>query len=175
MNLREVPGYPKYKVSDTGEVYSYVVSAEGRRKKTVVGKDGYERVSLVRDSGVNDTRYVHRIVAEAFLERKEGCEDVNHKDMVKTNNRVENLEWVTHRENLMKAVAVLGWWGKRDANARPIERREVGSDTWERWASARAWAAVSGNVNRAANVWHALQHGRVAYGAYWRYAERKAA
>lgn len=49
-------------------------------------------------------RYVHRLVASAFLERPEGKVEVNHKDGNRLNNHVSNLEWVTHRENMTHSI-----------------------------------------------------------------------
>jgi hypothetical protein len=46
---------------------------------------------------------VHRLVAEAFCPKREGCHFVDHLDMVKTNNCFDNLEWVTHAENMQRA------------------------------------------------------------------------
>lgn len=51
------------------------------------------------------TKTVHRYVAEAFCEKRDGCANVNHIDHDKTNNRADNLEWVTHAENMQKAHA----------------------------------------------------------------------
>lgn len=63
---------------------------------------GYKRitVTLKRGDGKRGKDFkVHRLVAEAFLEKPKGCNVVNHKDFNPTNNRVDNLEWVTDKEN----------------------------------------------------------------------------
>ena len=62
--------------------------------------DGYLRVSLK-----NNTLKVHRLVAFAFLEKTSDKNIVNHKNGIKTDNRVENLEWCTELENRQHAVA----------------------------------------------------------------------
>ena len=63
------------------------------------GCRGYVGVNLSKD-GKRYGRLVHRLVAEAFIERPDGLYEVNHKDEDKTNNSVENLEWCDHRYNM---------------------------------------------------------------------------
>lgn len=63
---------------------------------------GYRVVTLC-EGGRQHKRYVHRLIAEAFHGPPLGL-NVNHKDGDKTNNRVENLEWVTARENNQHAI-----------------------------------------------------------------------
>ena len=57
---------------------------------------GYLQVNL---GVIRNTTFVHRLVAEAFIPNPLGATDVDHIDGNKSNNRVENLRWVTHKEN----------------------------------------------------------------------------
>lgn len=66
--------------------------------KTRLDKDGYVLVNLSKDKSQN-TYKVHRLVAAAFIENKDIKPEVNHKDKNKSNNKIDNLEWVTAKEN----------------------------------------------------------------------------
>jgi hypothetical protein len=55
-------------------------------------------------NGKRTPRYVHVLVAEAFIPRPKGLCEVNHKDFDKTNCSVDNLEWVSHKGNCQHAV-----------------------------------------------------------------------
>lgn len=74
-----------------------------RMLKPTADKDGYMRVILFAD-GKKVGRGIHRLVAESFIKNINGNEFVNHKDGVKNNNNVSNLEWVTAKENTMHAL-----------------------------------------------------------------------
>ena len=85
----------RYSVSTQGEVYSHL---SGRFLKVcVTGRVPYCRVTLVHESGSHQTKLVHRLVAETFLEGSGEC--VRHISGDSTDNRVENLEWGSYREN----------------------------------------------------------------------------
>ena len=63
---------------------------------------GYQNVMLQR-SGRTERRYVHHLVAEAFICESPNGRQINHKDGNKENNTPENLEWVTPSENIQHA------------------------------------------------------------------------
>lgn len=92
-------------------------------RKLNLRKDGYLQVSINRSSYL-----AHRIVAECFIENKKNLPKINHKDGVKTNNCIENLEWVTQRENIIHARDILGVkynLKKRDAFNAKIKNEQV--------------------------------------------------
>lgn len=98
---RRVPGYEGiYSVSRIGQVRRDMRFAGTNAKllKLSLGTDGYEYVRLSK-GGVQRYFSIHRLVALCFLgECPKGC-NVNHKNGDKTDNRLENLEYVTYSEN----------------------------------------------------------------------------
>ena len=89
-----------YSVTKNGVVYS--LPRKGRKLKIMKPIDnmkaGYLRVALTRD-GHTKFCYIHRLVAEAYIPNPIDKPMVNHIDGIKTNNREENLEWVSGQEN----------------------------------------------------------------------------
>ena len=84
-----------YSISNYGRVYSHKRNIMMSLKLT---KDGYHEIILYINGKPRYER-VHRLVALYFCEKPEGATVVNHKDMNKTNNYYENLEWCTASEN----------------------------------------------------------------------------
>ena len=71
-----------------------------RELKQRIGADGYIFVTLGTNLSGRQTVCVHRIVADAFIGKPGKDYEVNHIDYDRTNNRIENLEYVTHKENV---------------------------------------------------------------------------
>ena len=96
---RQVKECPDYYVSNMGRVKSYRYPNKGRILVGVLDKDGYKRVLLRSIDGARVTKFIHRLVAEAFLSNPNNFSMINHKDENRQNNRVDNLEWCTARYN----------------------------------------------------------------------------
>ena len=92
---KEIPGYHGYYASASGSIYS---SKRHRLLSPQVQLNGYIFYA-VRVGGVRHSLKAHRAVALAWLPNPEGKPEVHHKDEDKTNNSVENLAWVTAKEN----------------------------------------------------------------------------
>lgn len=70
-------------------------------------KDGYFRVSL-NNGNKKKMKYVHRLVCQTFLDNPNNLPQVNHKNGIKDDNRLENLEWCSRSENIQHRIKVLG-------------------------------------------------------------------
>lgn len=91
----------KYIVSDMGRIYNKV---KGCLYDGSINSGGYKMVYLNEPGLAKPIRILkHRIVALAFIPNPDNLDEVNHKDGIKTNNKVENLEWITHRDNILHA------------------------------------------------------------------------
>ena len=77
------------------------VMIKGRVLSKVKARNGYEMVNLF-SNGVGTKKLVHRLVAEAFIEMPDSKTEINHKNHIRNDNRVENLEWCTHLENMQE-------------------------------------------------------------------------
>lgn len=99
--------YPGYYITNDGQVYSRHNRNHRIRKMTPPKTHvGYYQVGLYDG---NKRRFigVHRLVAEAFIPNPDNKQCINHKNGIRTDNRVENLEWVTYSENMLHSYSVL--------------------------------------------------------------------
>ena len=86
-----------YAVSNDGQVWSHI---SNKWLKPSTTSNGYASVRLK-----GKTQNVHRLIAEAFCNKSKGCDQVNHINGDKLDNRAENLEWVTMSQNHKHAFA----------------------------------------------------------------------
>lgn len=102
---KDIEGYEEiYQVSNLGRVRSldrrvYTYLKKGRVMKTYDNGHYYQYLTLCNGKK-SRKHYVHILVANAFIENPNGYEQVNHKDFDKTNNRADNLEWVSRAQNI---------------------------------------------------------------------------
>lgn len=122
MEWFDIKGYEGfYQVNRNGDIKSVekdVKTKHGsflhrkeRLLKPTINDKGYMKVYLSK-YGISENLYVHRIVAETFIENSDNLPQVNHINGDKTDNRVENLEWVSAKENVQHAIknGLFGRW-----------------------------------------------------------------
>lgn len=103
---KDIQGYEGlYMVSNLGNIKS--LARKGMLKEKIIKGSfdtrGYPHIQLWKNGKLICFKK-HRLVASAFVENIEGKPTINHKNGIKTDNRAENLEWSTHKENINHAI-----------------------------------------------------------------------
>lgn len=156
-NWLPVPGYEKYiEISDFGRARTinrptdrinamsgnpsgYIV--KGRMLKLSDNGRGYKYIS-VRLNKARVRFYIHRAVALAFLDNDLNLPDVNHKDGIKSNNILSNLEWISRIDNVQHALETGLWKNKSRFN--PGSKKVINIVTQEMFHSGKDAARFAG-------------------------------
>jgi len=163
-----------YEVSNLGNVRSY----KHRKPKLMALCDyrGYKRIELFKD-GFGRLYSVHRLVANAFIKNNKNKETVNHLNGIKSDNRVENLEWATRSENDLHAFSIglrkphpsmKGRYGKDNPKSKPVEQLTKDGILIKRFSGVSDAIRMTG----IGNISNACIGRRNSAGGYlWRHCE----
>lgn len=159
---RDVLGFEElYQVSNLGKVRT-IKNGEAEMSQQE-NRNGYMTVHL-RNKGVERRAMVHRLVAEAFISNPDELRDVNHKNGDKSDNRVENLEWASHSDNMTHSFRELG------KNVRHIVQLSLDGVLIDRWNSITEAAEATGICRT--DIGACCRGERTMAGAFdWKYEE----
>ena len=122
--FKTIKGYPLYSISTEGRIRK-----NSNRKILTPSKkpNGYMSINLFTNDGRRKKELVHRLVALTFLDNTNHLPEVNHIDGVRDNNHLNNLEWVTHSENVAKSSL-----------PKPVWVKKKNGNEWREFSSIRA-------------------------------------
>lgn len=115
---KKIPNYKNYFVSNKGRIKSSSYKGMGEKLMICSEQDGYLSVNLNRN-GKSYTHKVHRLVALCFIPNPNNYPVVNHKNEIRNDNRVENLEWCTQKYNTIYSN------GKKVIATNPITKEKI--------------------------------------------------
>lgn len=133
---KTIEGYEGYEISNLARIRSkdrivkFSNGIEHFYKSEImrpVKSNGYLTIRLSNSDKIVRTQYIHRLVADAFIEKVEGKNCINHINGDRSDNRLENLEWVTYSENSIHAVNILN----RKSRSRKIGKYDMNDNLIE--------------------------------------------
>jgi hypothetical protein len=177
MASKPIKGYEGlYEIDTEGNVFSTnrrvktkngkILSLKGRMIKQFISTSGYKNVGLHKE-GKQEMRYVHRLVAQTFIENPRNYPQINHKNENRLDNRVDNLEWCTAKYN-----SNYGGHGQRISAAAQTKRTIISytkDGIIKEYKTMKA-AAEDMAVSLQA-VWSAIKKGEpfTCCNLYWKY------
>lgn len=155
-----------------------VRNKKGKRLKLHTGGSGYFQINA-HNKGKTKTFSLHRAIAIKYIPNPKNLPEVNHKNGIKTDNRISNLEWVTRSENMRHGIKMglipatwLGKSGKLHHRSKPVKCMSLSGRLIKTYGSAREAAKKSKvSYGTISNV--LIGRGVTAGGFKWEYSLSK--
>jgi len=156
---KEIIDYPNYIVTEKGKIYSK------SHKKYISSRDnsGYQYVTLYNNSGKGKDFSVHYLVATSFINNPNNFPMVNHKNHDRSDNKVNNLEWVTYTENMIH-------FGKK--NGKSVKKLDINNNILKIYNTLKD-ASIENNISTSNITNVCMGRQKTAGGFKWEYNKEK--
>lgn len=177
---KDIKGYEGlYQVSNLGRIKSFYFKNEKILKTFFRNKNWkhknkktYISVNLVKNQKIK-SYFVHKLVAETFLDKKTEDVEINHKNGNKLDNRLVNLEYITHLENIkhsiQKKLKPIAKSGKDFICTKPIKQYDLNHNFIKTWYGGTEINNCFGTYANSNIRQCALGKRKTAYGYKWEY------
>lgn len=163
---KDIEGYENYQVSNMGRIKSLNYNHTGEEKILKSYKmKGYLVICLFKH-GKSKWSTVHRLVAQAFIDNPNNLSQINHKNEIKDDNRVENLEWCDRKYNINYGTCIQR---RKEKQSKIVYQYTLKGKLVREWPSTmeveRELGYLQSNISKCC-----LGKYKTAYGYIWRYA-----
>lgn len=173
---KTIEGFPNYEISTKGNIRTkeYFDARDHIRQSKLLNKQvnniGYEYVILSNEIVKHKTLTVHRLMAKTFLDDYSDTLNVNHINGIKTDNRIENLEMVTHSENIKKRYEI----GIDGNNYKAVEQYDLDGNYIATYKSSYEAEKITNICRTSIGSCCRKEEGHYTAGGYiWKFEEEK--
>ena len=167
---KPIEGYDNYMVSNLGRVKSLNYNRTGKEKLLKPStQNGYLSIGLSKNGKLKKLR-VNRVVAEAFIPNPDNKSFIDHINTDRTDNRVDNLRWVTNNENMNNHLTLIkcseSKKGKLNPKHKSILQFDLNGNFIRKWDCIKDTGFHSSHISKCCNGKR-----KTAYGYIWKYEE----
>lgn len=185
MRQVDIKNFEDYQITDDGRVWS---KQSNKWLKPFLSDSGYFCVNLYK-GGILKQRKLHHLIGEAFIPNPDNKPYIDHINTIRTDNRIENLHWVTQKENCSNPQSVINrieshkgqipWIKGKHHTEETLERKSNKVyqytldgklvNVWKSTAECGRNGFSSGNVSQCCNNRYMREGNNIFKGYIWKY------
>lgn len=185
-NYKPIEGFKNYSICDDGTIISHPITltypngsvriTKEKKMSIWINKQGYYVVGL-RSNGVYKKFLLHRLIAIAFISNPNNFDEINHINSDRSDYRLENLEWCTHKHNMTHAWTnqkrnkriAKDWSYENNSNTKSVFRTKIDGTIDGSWPCIKR-AASECSIGYSTII-KSLSNKKPVFGFLWHYTD----